>query len=205
MHHKQNTTPTTGRNHHVLVSTIHAKKKQKHKQVRTPKWTTSTTYLKGVRIEILLNDETKDTDLGWYEGLITEVYNENTVQWLCDDGETLDQIKLTDTQWEILPLNTAQEFLLNNRVRAMKRTRSAQRTTSPRISRKHWKAQLKDTTRQQIRRKYQDAFKRSRQGNEVSPEPKDAKKTKRDQDRRKRSRAREIDRGDGLSTDEETQ
>jgi hypothetical protein len=150
---------------------------------------------------MLLNDGNLPTDLGWYEGVVTKVYNEHTIQWQCDDGETLDQINLAETQWTVLPMNEAQKFLMRNRIRVMKRKRKV--NISPRPSRKHWKQQLQDPSLQNIKRKYQQAVRRSKREDQPSRETKDTKKIKRGHDRLKQCRKRELDDGDGNTSEED--
>jgi hypothetical protein len=155
-----------------------------------------------VRIEILLNDGNKETDLGWYEGTVTKVYDEFTIQWKCDDDEIIDQLNLIDTQWAVLPMNNAQEFLMNNRISAIKRKRKV--NISPRKSRKHWKQQLNDTELQSIKRRYKEALQQSRTHNKPTLETKNTKHIIRGHERLKQVRKRERDRGDGTSTEEDT-
>ena len=182
--------------------TIQQKKKQKTNHATPRSWTTSTKYLNGVRIEILLNDGNKETDLGWYEGTVTKVYDEFTIQWKCDDDEIIDQLNLIDTQWAVLPMNNAQEFLMNNRISAIKRKRKV--NISPRKSRKHWKQQLNDTDLQSIKRRYKEELQQSKTHNKPTLETKNVKHIIRGHERLKQVRKRELDRGDGTSTEEDT-
>jgi hypothetical protein len=190
--------PNKKRTRHSLTSKIHQQKKQKKPDEHIPHWATTSTYLKGVRIEILLNDGTRETELAWYDGIVTAVHDAHTVQWKCDDGETIDQLNLTNAQWKILPMTEAKKFLINNRVKAMQPQRKRKRTRSPRESRKHWKKQLNDQHLQQIKLLYREAVQRSKRKDRSPGETPDAKKTKRDHDRKKEDRKREIDRGDGI-------
>jgi hypothetical protein len=184
---------------HRLTSTIHKNKQQKTSHTKLRSWTTSTKYLNGVRIEILLNDGDKNTDLGWYEGTVTKVYDEFTIQWECDDGEILDQLNLVETQWKVLPMNEAQEFLMNNRISAIKRKRKV--NISPRPSRKHWNHQLQDTQLQSTKRRYKEAFQQSKTQTKSTSETKNTKHIIRGHERLKQVRKRELDRGDGTSTE----
>jgi hypothetical protein len=145
----------------------------------------------------MLDDGTKNDKLAWYNGVVTQTYDEFTVQWKCDDGEVIDHLNLERAQWKVLPMTSAKHGQLMRRIIAMGRKRILPYIISPRKSRKHWHHQLMNTELTEIKNHYRNAVRRSRdseiRANEIDPT--DTKKIRREQDREKDIRTRELERG----------
>ena len=94
-------------------------------------------------------------------------------------------------------MTSAKHGQLMRRIIAMGRKRKLPYMVSPRKSRKHWHHQLMNTDLISIKNHYRNAVQRSRDAEirtNVS-DPTDTKKIRREQDREKQIRIRELDRG----------
>jgi anaerobic selenocysteine-containing dehydrogenase len=187
--------------HHRESNTLKRKRNQTIKPVKAKQKTiyagAHPKHLKGIRIEVMLDDGTKNDKLAWYNGLVTQTYDEFTVQWKCDDGEVIDHLNLERAQWKVLPMTSEKHGQLMRRIIAMGRKRKLPYMVSPRKSRKHWHHQLMNTDLISIKNHYRNAVQRSRDS-EIRTnciDPTDTKRIKREQDREKQIRIRELDRG----------
>jgi hypothetical protein len=197
----------------IRTSTLNLK--SNHRENKPLKWKTNQTikqvkaikkpihtgvhpkHLKGIRIEVMLDDGTKNDKLAWYNGIVTQTYDEFTVQWKCEDGEVIDHLNLERAQWNVLPMTSVKHGQLMRRIIAMGRKRKHLYMRSPRKSRKHWHHQLMNTDLNKIKEHYRNAVRRSRdfdmRTNKIDPT--DTKRIRREQDREKDIRTRELDRG----------